>query len=213
MLISTTYGNENFQHNSAKYHLFACRSTLHPDVEPMQKHMWVAARDHSAGVSAHGRGSTVPAAPGYRSEFGKWTTAQFDVPEGLVIKLFGTRKLREMVSGRHTTAAMMLRIRENAALVRVTCGLTMDERASSNNVVLFEGRADPLLASMAESEGVILGNFRSQFSSYNQRALFTVEVLRDEISTPQVNEVTEIENTQGERVQVTTPRRRRAIQL
>jgi len=214
MLVLTTYGNENFQHSSAKYHVFACRCNENRTLNPAQKHLWIVGKEGDLGVSNHGSRNTVPAAPGYRQEFGKWTTAQYDVPEGLILKLFGMRKLQEMVNGRHTTASMLVATRAEAALIRVEGNLTADHRATTSRVVLFEGRADVLEINEGVRRGVITNDRDvQQFASFNQDALFTVTLLQDELAAAPVQQVTTVENTQGERVQVTTIRRRRAIQL
>jgi hypothetical protein len=214
MLISVTFGNETFQQSSAKYQLFACRSALHTNIEPQQKHLWIACRDADASIQRHGGLNVVPAAPGYRTEMGKWSTAQYDAPEGLVIKLFGQRKLAEMVTGRHTNASVYLMIREEAALVRVVGRLTGDPRATGSEIVMFEGRADVLsLQDVADAGVLVHGQHAAQSEDYNVNTLFTVTELSPEISGRVTVAAQEIENTQGETRRVVTPRRRRAIQV
>lgn len=214
MLISVTFGNENFQNSSAKYQMFACRSSEHVDIEPAQKHLWMAAKDGNAIIRRHGGINKVPAAPGYKEELGKWSTCQYDVPEGLVIKLYGMRKLPEMVSGRHMTASMFLQSREEAALIRVTALLTGDGRAGQSEISMFEGRADLITLQDARDLGVsIQAHHASQFEDYNQDTLFRIEMLSEMISARPTVQANVVQNTQGESVRVVTPRRTRAIQV
>ena len=213
MLITITFGNENFQRSNSKYQLFGVACGQIGGWDPVQKHLWML--DCQDGlISQHGAQTKVDAAPGYKAEFGKWTTRQYQVPEGLLIKLYGKRKLAEMVSGRETQACMFLQVREGAPLIRVTARLTGDERANSHTITMFEGRADILTLDEAQALGARLPRHqREQFADYNVETLYSVRVLSPETEGRVVPQAREIENTQGERVRVTVPRRRRAIDL
>lgn len=214
MLIQVTYGNENFQRSSAKYQILTCRSQNFMSAPEAQTHLWVAARDRLHDVKRQGHMRQIPAAPGKKEVFGKWTSTGYEVPEGLLLKLHGQRKLAEMVSGKVTNACMFLKIREGAPLIRVTGRLSGDARASQRAVTVFEGRADVLTLEDAVLEGFeVRPAFALAFEGYNVRTLFQVKQLAAGLQERTIIEKRIVENSQGEQVVVEEESTSRIIDL
>ncbi len=213
MLIQTTFGHENFQRSSAKLQTFVCVTHDFPNPDKREAPMWAAARDNWH-VSRSGQLTKVPAAPGYRDEMGKWSTAQYDVPEGMYVKLWAQRKLEAQVAGRHLIAAMMVQIRSDAALSRVVVQLTGGERATFQEGVCLEGRFDVVDLTTAVHAGYqVQRTHMQQFSDFNIAAMFQVVELARPVSLRPVIEENVVTNSQGQQVRVRTRHRRRAIQV
>lgn len=208
MLIATCTGSENFETGSAKSHLF-----LVPD-RPGDKevHIGVAAKNGKGNVRTIGAGGRVGASRTIRQEIaGTWSNTNYDVPEGRVLKLFGTR------SGGwgsvRVQANLLLRLRATAPLYRVGAILTGHPSATYNRAVT-EGRFDILGLDEALALGVpIPTTFRHSFEDVMTRRMFEiVQVERESAAAPQVV-TTVVENSQGEQVAVTVRRRGRALDL
>ena len=213
MLVQTTFGNENFQRSSAKAQVFACRTLPFSDGPERERQLWAAARDNWH-VSRHGSLSKVPAAAGYRDEMGKWSTAQYEVPDGMILKPWAQRKLEAQVAGRHLIAAMLVQVREGAPIQRIVVNLTGDSRATYQAITLLEGRFDIISLATACGEGYSVnpGNV-TQFQQYNADAMFNVTILSPgTIGRPVVDDNV-VTNSQGQQVRVRTRHRRRAIQV
>lgn len=201
-LISATYGNENFQRSSAKYQIFACRTSVHNRSRDAQMHLWMAARDGAHGIVESGRAQTIPAAPGKKLTLGKWTTGRYDVPDQLVLKIFGQRKISAMTNGRYARADILLRMRPGAAMIRIRGRLSGDPRAEASDVVVFEGRADIITVPQAVAAGVVLPALFESFKPHNVQTLFVVEELEPETEQLPTIQKREIKNTKGEAVEI-----------
>lgn len=214
MLVQTTFGHENFQRSSAKLQTFVCVTNDFPNPDKRETPMWAAARDNWQNVSRSGQLTKLPAAPGYRDEMGKWFTAQYDVPEGMYVKLWAQRKLEAQVAGRHLIAAMMVQIRSDAALSRVVVSLTGGGRATFQEAVCLEGRFDVVDLTTAVHAGYqVQRTHMQQFNDFNIEAMFrVVELARPIALRPEVEENV-LTNSQGQQVRVRTRHRRRAIQV
>ena len=214
MLIQTMTGFENFQRSSAKTHIFFMPCQEFPGAEAAIGH---AARHSSSPrnrISRHGPRNRVQAAPGLTDDFGYWTSAAYEVPRGMILKLYAARKTEAMTPGRHLNASMLVRVRESAPLIRVWVGLTGDERATFSRVNVIEGRMDILTLEEGGRFGVqIRPQFCVQFNEDNIRLMFEVEVVEPAMSAAPTVGTRERTNATGEVTEVTTIRRRRALDL
>lgn len=207
-LLQTTTGFETFQQSSAKVYAFHMPSRQFPGKE---LNLNIVARAGGGVVTTVGLPTSIPAAPGLSAELGRWTSATYELPENMLVKVFAHRsggfgQMRVM-------ASMILRMREQAALRRVSAILTQSPRASLTRAN-FEGRFDVLTLPEAMMLGVTVPpSFRQTFEhSFTSRA-FEVQVLAREITPPEVMESRRVETASGETVEVASARRRRAIDL
>ncbi len=209
MLISTTFGNETFDNSTCKYHLFACRTEFFPLVKSRQMQLWLAAKEGIHSISIHGRLIILPAVPG-ADYMGKWTTAAYNIPDGFVLKIFGSRSLRAGLGRSLVTANLYIQTRENGPLIGVAGRLSGNEKAGQSEVLVFSGRADILTDEEIKDLGL------EMYKPYNQsniEALFHIETLAPESGNkPEVVE-REIENTSGQKQIIKSIVRKRAIQL
>ena len=209
MLVSVTYGNETFNSSSAKYHLFVCRTEVFPLINPTQQHLWQAAKAHVHGISRHGGLNISDAAPGCGDLLGKWTNATYEIPEGMVIKLFG-RLNTEYCHGPGTFGSLFLKLREKGPLVKITGTLTGDEKAAKDHVLVFEGRAD-ILTDKEIIDLKIQVNYPTSYADMSR--LFTIESVAPEVEEKAEIVEEEIENTKGEKIIVKHSERKRITQV
>ena len=225
MLITITYGKEVFDQSAAKFHAFGhkcltrqVQSNLEDQVAGRTDKgicfMWQAAKDDPTGfkVRRHGGHQRTSAAPGLRDEFGAWTTQQYEVEQGCIIRLFGSKKM-----GNHQPAliaCMFLEAHEHAPYLKVYARLTGDHRAQGPEVLAFEGRAYHITLRQAAAMQVVLDRYQgSAYEDYNQEALFRIQEIAPATNTrPQIS-TNVVTNSDGNRVNVTRASRRRAIQV
>ena len=214
MLIQTMTGFENFQQSSSKAYAFVMPCREFPGTEEALGQASRNSSDPRGGIRRHGPRNRVQAAPGLTNDFGHWTSAAYEVPEGIVLKLYAARKTEAMTPGRHLNASMLVRMREGAPLIRVWAGLTGDERATFSRVNIIEGRMDVLTPGEGGRFGVqIRPQFRVQFNEDNCRLMFEVETMAPAMSAAPIVGTRERTNAAGEAAEVTTMRRRRALDL
>ncbi len=210
MLISTTFGNETFDDSTCKYHLFACRTEFFPLVNPKQMQLWLAAKEGIHSISRHGQLMILPAVPGNLENMGKWTTAAYNIPDGFVLKIFGTRKLSEGLGRSLVTANLYIQTREDGPLIGIAGRLSGNEKAGQSEVLVFSGKADILTNTEIKELGL------EKYMPYNQsnvETLFHIETLSPASGEkPEVIE-REIENTSGQKQIIKDIVRKRAIQL
>lgn len=212
MLIETCTGNENFNHSSAKVYVLHQPSRDFPAAKSV--HLFVLGKGPDATVT---NVSTrfVEAAPGLIDDFGKWALTRFEVPEGMILKVYGQRKMGGVTGpGRHSGAAMLLRLRNDAALRRINMPLTGDERAHFSSIHPLTGKFDILTVAQAHAFGVNVDSFRSQMQEANVENVFAMETLEAEQAPPVEEQTVTVQNTPGEQaVEVAVRRRHRALDL
>jgi hypothetical protein len=207
MLIGATTGHENFQSGSAKSYLFVTPTRRFPGKE---MHIGVAAKAQGA-IRQTGSPQTVPAAPGMRPEMGRWTTCNYDVPEGTLLKLFAVRS--GGFGSMRVQGSLFLMVREHAAFRRVQTILTGHPKAAYSRVNI-EGRFDLLTVDQAVALGAVVPNhFRTSFEEGMVRRAFEIIEIDREVAAPPINHVEVVENSQGEAVEVVRRRRGRALDL
>lgn len=213
MLISTTTGFENFQSGSAKSYVFVVPSSAH-SLLSKEAHIFIAARagaNSPSSIRSVGSPVSVPAAPGFIAETGKWTTATFDVPEGTILKVFCSRS--GGFGSMRVSANMLLRVRRNAALLRIGTILTGYPKATYTRA-WTEGRFDIIGAEEAHLLGIaIQPQYLSSYSESSINRAFETIVVDREVSGAATATVQVVENSSGEQVQVTGFRKARALDL
>lgn len=210
MLISTTFGSETFDDSTCKYHLFACRTEFFPLVNPKQMQLWLAAKEGICTISRHGNLNIIPAAPGMRESIGKWTGAAYNIPDGFVLKIFGSRNLQAGLGRSYVTANLYLQIRENGPLIGIAGRLSGNEKAGQSEILVFSGKADILTDKEIKDLGLEMSK---PYNQNNIEALFHIETLSPAIGEkPQIVEH-EIKNTSGQKSTIKSIVRKRAIQI
>lgn len=213
MLISTTTGFENFQSGSTKSYVFLVPTRAHQLLNK-EVHLFIAARagvTSPSAIRAVGSPASVPAAPGHIAETGKWTTATYDIPEGSVLKVFCNRS--NGFGSMRVSANMLLRVRRNAALLRIGTILTGYPKATFTRV-WTEGRFDIVSPAEAHLLGVnIPPQYLGSYSESSVSRAFEVITVDREISSASTTTVQVLENSSGEQVEVTGLRKTRALDL
>ena len=210
MLISTTFGNETFEDSTCKYHLFACRTEFFPLINPKQMQLWLAAKGGIHSISKHGSLNIIPAAPGLKESMGKWTGAAYNIPDGFVLKIFGSRNLRAGLGRSFTVVNLYIQTRENGPLIGIAGRLSGNEKAGQSEILVFSGKADILTNKEIKDLGLEMSG---PYNQDNIEALFHIETLAPASGDkPQIVEQ-EIENTSGQKHIVKSIVRKRAIRL
>lgn len=208
MLIQCTTGFENFSNGSAKAHVFVV-----PTARMLGKelHISIAAKGAYAGLRKVGVETRQPAAPNLRRELGEWTTTSYEVPEGMILKVFGNRS--SGWGGVRVMANQFLRVRSDAALRRVSVVLSGNPQASLSRAHI-EGRFDLVTLSEALLVGVTVPpSFRPAFDESMQRRAFEYQEVSPEMRSVAVAETRVVTNSAGEERQIGTTTRRRALDL
>lgn len=218
-IASLQFGNENFPTGVCKYHPFFIPTRAFAGQE---MHLMEYARSPHAAENAPMRvlnQQRVPALSGFREETGFWSTASVDLPEGMVLKLFGMKQPKG--NGRFypkTMAYLYVQIRANAALRRVVAstlgssGLSLQPARSFLNYI--EGRFDILSVRDLAGLGVsVLPNTMRMMSAQNVQALFTDQVLQPELQGRTVVRQTSVVNSSGSRVAVQKVKTTRRVRL
>ncbi len=226
MIITTTYGSEVFENSHAKFHVFSHKCLTRPPQQTQAQQVsgrgnhkgfcftWLAAKDDPTGfgVSRIGSQRKFPAAPGLREEFGSWKTCQFQVVEGGIIRLFGSRKVGRGPPA--LLACMFLEVHEHAPLLKVYARLTGDHRAQGPEVLVFEGKAYPITLGQATDLQVVVDGYNgAAYEDYNQEVLFRVHEVVPATMARQRVVTSDITNSDGQVVRIRRAVRRRAIQV
>ena len=209
MMINTTTGNENWETASAKVQLFFTPTT---EFAGREIPVWRLSKGDNPSVHVTQRNNNrLAAAPGLIDTFGYWNTSSYEVPNGVLLKLFMQRKQIAGGPGSNLMGSLFIRMREQASLRRVTMRLTGDPRAAFTSVHT-EGRFDIFGLTQAETLGAVVDKFRNMHNPDVRDLLFECEVL-GEGTPPPINQNHEIENSQGNVVVVREIRPRRALDL
>lgn len=141
-------------------------------------------------------------------------TERVSIPEN---KLIIIQMSRNAYGRRFADGAVILRVRNNAALISVSAKLPHDSQRSrlqDHNFHAFMGRADILSATEATNlYGIVFrNNWINQYMDLEEISeCFDIAELSPEIEAAPVVEV--ITTTQGNKVAITTPSRQRRIKL
>lgn len=208
MLIQTVTGKEDFETGSCKLHAFFAPTTRFPGKEVF---LGQAAMEAIASIRRHGQRTVVPAIPGAQKIVGEWTTATYDIPERVVIKLFASKKLQNV--SRPTMASVFIQMRETAPLTRCVFRTIGGPRAQYQQVSI-EGRFDVIPATEAKALGVFIP---AQYDHYSQQEyidrLFSFVEVSPALRPRQEVAPRIIENSLGQEVEIAITRRRRGLSL
>lgn len=212
MLMQITTGEENFPTGGSKCHVFFV---------PTRQRM---GREAHIGQMARGFNPDVPVAQtnqrwfaamtGYPETLGRWCTANYDVPEGVVLKVFGSK--RQMV-GRQAlpvrTGVVYLQLRSGAAFQRIAFQTLQDSKGALREAMI-EGRFDILTPRELGQMGVSMSTqVLSQMSEDAVNRLFNITVLSGATEAKVQVRQSQIKNADGEVVAVQRAVRRRAVDL
>lgn len=208
MILTATTGTEAFALGASKFHTFFVPTLAFPGKEI---HIGVAGRDQHCPVGLVGYPQVLPAAPGYRDELGKWTTGNYELPEGMVLKVFGYKK---MAANSHpTSASQLIRMREGGPLQRIKMP-TVGWVNAQYQTVEVTGRFDLLTVEEAAVLGVrVPPQYLPGFHPTSTERVFRYEEVEAERATKVQTETKNVVNTQGEEVAVRTQQRRRNMDL
>ncbi|QIG76106.1 hypothetical protein EVC24_085 [Rhizobium phage RHph_I4] len=212
MLIQAITGDQNFPNGSSKLHLFFV---------PTRQRM---GQECHIGQLAKGANPDVPctasnvrrfsAMNGAPETIGRWTQANYDVPEGVVLKLFGSR--RNSIQGQslqNHTAVIYLQVRSNAALTSINFSLLTHDRSPITRAEL-QGRFDILTGAELAQLGVGLHpQTLMSMADHKVQRLFTLSTLERQLQAKQSVRTTTIQNSEGETVAIQKAVTRRAVKL
>lgn len=148
---------------------------------------------------------------GLRKELGKWITATYDVPSGLILKVFG--QFKGGWNNLQSRACIYLQMRETGPHQKVRIPLTQLER-SRFQFAEYEGRFDILPLTDVEQLGVVVKpQFRRLCEQDAVNRVFIVEVLNEEMEPRKRKVVERIRNADGKTVTVVRTKRTRALEI
>jgi hypothetical protein len=174
-------------------------------------HIGLAAKGVYPALRKVGMETRAPAGPGMRRELGEWVTASYEVPEGMILKVFASRS--GGWGGMRVMANQFIRARSDAALRRISVVLTGSEKASFARANI-EGRFDVISLAEAMTQGVLVPpSFRPSFDEGMQRRAFEYHTLDAEVRSAAVQETRRVINKEGQQVEIQTSTRRRALDL
>ncbi len=209
MLITATTGYENFEGRSSKCYLFGLNLPPVSDF-PMAEINLTKACGHHEDLSCN-QVARIPAARGYPSQTGSWVSRTYEVPEGMWIKIHAQR--RQQWNAIRIQANLLIRPRSSGPLLRITSQTSGWEKAEMDGVFI-EGRMDVVSLDAAATAGYIVAPFAKQyFREPWLRRQFSIITLERELSAPPVREVRQIQNLEGDTVEIVTTRKRRRIRL
>jgi len=208
MLISATTGQENFPEATSKFHVFFV-----PTRERMGKEvpLGMMAKGANPDVPVTISGAQyIPAMTNYPETLGKWTNARYDVPEGVVLKIFAHRKGRMVPTD---TAAIYIQLRSGAALRRLSCD-TLRHAKGARDAVHYEGRFDVLTLQQMAQLGISLNpQMMGLLDPRKQAAMFRETVLDRETAGRVSVRTRQVKNSEGKTVAVSRPTTARAVRL
>lgn len=214
MLITCTTGNENLEAAAAKSFTFHVLPNV-AEARDAEQSIFRASRDAGRpGVTLHGASQWHDAVPGFRDEFGKWSTTTYDVRPGEVLKVFGQRKLATQGPGRLLNASVYFQVQDYAPLVRMTMATTGDPRCAFTSVVSIEGRLQVLMPEDLRGLGInVCPAFRPQMDPDVVSTVFCAVELEPGTAPAIRHEQRHTTDNQGREVVVNRRRRARAIDL
>ena len=185
MLLRTMTGSENWRDHAAKVHVFYSPTAA----DEREVHIGVASREPGTAISSISK-TSASARLGFTDPGGMWTDATYDVPEGVVLKIFANR-----VGGFGTanlSANQFIRMREEAALTRVTVPLSPNPAARYASVFV-QGRFDLLTYGEAQTLGAkVLPQFKRHSEPVMLRRVFQIATIEPQIRPRAVVETREV---------------------
>jgi len=141
---------------------------------------------------------------------GKWINATFDIPDGAYMQMWMQR--RGGGGFGFTTAKLLMRTREDAALRRVRVALTGHERAVCT-AGYIEGRFDVITPEMFEAFGVATDQWSEHYDPVYAEGMYSIEVLEREVSELSVPSTRQVTTASGAVVSLAQKKGVRAIRM
>lgn len=212
MLLQAHTGSQNFPDGSSKLHLFFVPTRRHAGQE---QHIGFLAKGANPDVRVTATNiMRMPAQNGAPTTLGEWTSANYDVPEGVVLKLFGMKRV--LHRGQHINtimASMFICMRSGAALNSIDFALVDNPRSPIQRATI-QGRFDILDIRQAAQLGISISpQTMNQLAPNTVARLFTVRELERQIVAKQEAQVRTIRNSEGQSVAVSKAVVRRAVKL
>lgn len=212
MLIQTITGSQNFPEGSTKLHVFFV---------PTRQRM---GQEIHIGQLARGANPDVPASAsnvqrfaawsGASATLGEWTRANYDIPEGVVLKVYGSK--RQSLQGQNmgeARAAVYLQMRSGAALNRIAFSMLQNPKSPIASATI-EGRFDILNMQQLAQLGVGLNV--TTLALLNERQverLFSFSVLDRPTEARREVKTTTVKNSEGQSVVIQKATAKRAVKL
>jgi hypothetical protein len=200
-------GSDNLQSGSTKFHVFHAPSHQRPGAE---KFLSQLAKDKNPEVPVStGRMRKVSAVAGFPDEMGVWWEAMFELPDGLVMKVWAAKS----TGGRMEYANTWIKVRSGAPLRRCAVSTTQHSGAAYNEV-LVEGRFDYLSFTDLKIQGVAADQRDVMNGMPDKvRAMFRDTILEHEIEKRSVLKSKIIVDTDGNQQKMHKIAARRAVKL
>lgn len=209
MLIETLTGNQNFPGKLAKVYAFVVPSRRFP--APGEVPLFTAAKEATFGVRKHSGGGRILACEGMSDAAGFFNQTTYEVPEGLILKVFATKKTP--VSDGTRVGAVFIQTRADAALQRIEVVLN-DHPGATITRAHIEGRFDVVSLEDAEKAGVrVLPMNRRTFFAESVKGLISRKVIAPETKAKPVVSTNVIQNSAGEEVEVQTRASKRMLDV
>jgi hypothetical protein len=213
LLLETMYGEEIFDDRNCKVALFAVPSKIYNSFNN-EVFMDVAASRSDIPVTRHSKqGPFHPYAEGhaYRDDLGKWTQAVYQVPEGMMVKIFARKT--PGFGRRIINASMYICVRERAAYRQLNIALTGHTKARFTNAVI-KGRFDILTLEQAVKRGAkVPAHFAHTFERAECDRIFAEQVLEAEIAPLGTVRERTLVRENGKRVTVKVVKNNRMLDL
>ena len=208
LLLKATTGQEIYQNASAKAYAFLMPSNAFRG-NGKELNMTLACKA-GIGVTLLQTEGFLPPFPNAVKDAGGWVTNVYQLPEGAVVKIFGTRS--GTFGQSKITGNLIAVMREGAAYRRVSVILTGSQRSTISRANI-EGRFDIVSPVEAVSLGVMIpGQFASAYEPHYTRRAFEITEIEPERTQRPAVEIRQVVASSGEQVPVAVRQRtRRAL--
>jgi hypothetical protein len=206
--IRTRTGKENHMNSSLQVeaYLLSDRETQLP--------LWSASKLLSFGaVKMLGVGSRTPSIHNMHEDIGGcWRYNQYEIEEGSIIKFLVRRK--DGWGGVPKVASIYLKIRENAALRRVTTPTLRVPSRSTMQELEVVGRFDVVTVAEVAAMGKLIHRLDTiQGSNTIVANVFQVEIQEAEIKPKEIMQFTQVTTPSGEQKVMVTQTKTRSIKI
>lgn len=212
MLLQAHTGSQNLPEGMTKLHLFFVPTRRHAGQEA---HISALTRGINPEVRVTATNKvSMPAVSGAPLTLGEWHSANYEVPEGVVFKVFGTK--RQNYRGQQLTthtASMYIQMRPTAALNSIDFSILEHARSPIQRATI-QGRFDILEIPQAAQLGISLQpQFLGQLRPDKVARLFTIRELERQIEAQVTQRTVTVRNSDGDAVVLQKTVARRAVKL
>lgn len=213
IMLEAMFGEETFDTGHAKVQLFAVPSAIY---NKFDREFFIdqAARDSKTSVrriSMEGPFSSRSDQYAFRDDVGQWRRAIYELPEGMLIKVYAHKT--PPFGGRVIKTTFILRMRANAAYRQLDVALTGHQKARFTTAVL-KGRFDILPLAEAKRRGYSPNPaFEQMFNEAEMNRIVSVSEIEPEIEAEARVRDRTLKRSDGKTLTVQTVKTRRTIQL